>query len=96
MDDRKRLKLIIQKLNSRSPLLKQDLSGLSTTKDDIHILSSSNVRDLDVVLTSVSLFMISLVFFQFIHFYLHNIRMITILVLVTFDATLQLIPVNRY
>ena len=47
----------------RSPLLKQNLSDLSVSVGNMQVSPSSKVRDLGVVLTSISLFMIILVVF---------------------------------
>ena len=47
----------------RSPLLKQNLSDLSVSVGDMQVSPSSKVRDLGVVLISISLFMIILVVF---------------------------------
>ena len=47
----------------RSPLLKPNLSDLSVSVGDMQVSPSSKVRDLGVVLTSISLFMIILVVF---------------------------------
>ena len=47
----------------RSPLLKQNLSDLSISVGDMQVSPSSKVRDLGVVLTNISLFMIILVVF---------------------------------
>ena len=47
----------------RSPLLKQNLSCLSVSVGDMQVSPSSKVRDIGVVLTSISLFMIILVVF---------------------------------
>ena len=47
----------------RSPLLKQNLSDLSVSVGDIQVSPSSKVRDIGVVLISISLFMIILVVF---------------------------------
>ena len=47
----------------RSPRLKQNLSDLSVSVGDMQVSPSSKVRDLGVVLTSISLFMNILVVF---------------------------------
>ena len=47
----------------RSPLLKQNLSDLSISVGDSQVFPYSKVRDLGVVLTNISLFMIILVVF---------------------------------
>ena len=47
----------------RSPLLKQNLSDLAVSVGDMQVSPSSKVRDLSVVLISISLFMIILVLF---------------------------------
>ena len=47
----------------RSPLLKQNVSDLSISVGDTQVSPSSKVRDLGVVLTNISLFMIILVVF---------------------------------
>ena len=47
----------------RPPLLKQNLSDLSVGVGDMQVSPSSKVRDLGVVLISISLFMIILVVF---------------------------------
>ena len=46
-----------------SPFLKQNLSDLSVSVGDMQVPPSSKVRDLGVVLTSISVFMIILVVF---------------------------------
>ena len=70
----------------RSPLLKLNLSDLSISVGDSQVFPSSTVRDLGVVLTNISLFMIISVVFA--HFHLRSIGRIRNLL--TFDATAQL------
>ena len=71
----------------RSPLLKQHLRELYISVGDSQVFPSSKVRDLGVVLTNISLFIISVC--RSTHFHLRGIGRIRNLL--TVDATAQLI-----